>query len=84
MNFFVYERYSMINLYYLICKATQEDELARTLRISAEEAEYKVNEEEFKSICDMFPSFDKEVVRTSLIVNNGNKETTIEKLIEMS
>lgn len=65
-------------------QANQEDDLARTLRISAEEAEYKVNEEEFKSLCEMFPTFDVEVVRSSLIANNGNKETTIEKLIEMS
>lgn len=62
----------------------EDDDLARTLRISAQEAEYKVDEEVFKSLCEMFPSFDVEVVRSSLIVNHGNKEITIEKLLEMS
>jgi hypothetical protein len=62
-------------------------QLKRTLQLSAAEAgalNVQINEDDFKSVCDMFPSFDGEVIRSLLQANNGNKEITIEKIIEMS
>lgn len=41
-------------------------------------------EEEFKQVKDMFPNLEDDIIRSVFAANNGNKETTINSLLQMS
>ena len=42
------------------------------------------SEEDLKSIKELFPTFDEDVIKSILDLNRGNKEATIEALLQMN
>lgn len=63
-----------------------DEDLNRALQISASESEsnYSCSEVDLKNLKDMFPDFDIEVIKSLLEAKKGNKEATIESILEMS
>lgn len=62
-----------------------DEDLNRALQISASELAKSSNSEvDLKNLKDMFPDFEFEVIKSLLEANKGNKEATIESILEMS
>jgi toll-interacting protein len=43
-----------------------------------------VNADNFKVIKEMFPTFEDDIIKSILQANNGNKDQTIESLLQMT
>lgn len=66
--------------------AALERDMNRAIQLSATESASlnSFSDDDLKNLKEMFPTFDLEVIKSLLEANSGNKEATIESILQMS